>query len=227
MGSIINRPDSQPALELAFADLEKRAQLGAELTLSCTDYSVPSTIPDYGRQETSWASLNTDIGNNFDYLRDIAEFVRSYGIMRPVGFAVHNPSTTAATNVSLRFRIASNIARVLSKDEMPNEPSTNRFANLRPAVTFQKKPIAVTAHGDFYEARLDLGTVQPGMTEWSAEDIFIGGSNSFELAIEVTISADNLRFPEVRSLNIRSVVEAEKLPLAELKRIAARVEANS
>lgn len=144
-----------------------------------------------------------------------------------VGFAVHNPSTTAATNVSLRFRVASATARVLSKDEMPSEPSIHRFANLRPAFTLQKKSITVTAHGDFYEVRVDIGTVQPGMTEWGAEGIFVGGLNSFEIPIEVTISADNLRFPVVRSLVIRSAVDSKKVPLSELRQIAARVEANS
>ena len=110
---------------------------------------------------------------------------------------------------------------------MPSEPSIHRFANLRPAFTLQKKSITVTAHGDFYEVRVDIGTVQPGMTEWGAEDIFVGGLNSFEIPIEVTISADNLRFPVVRSLVIRSAVDSKKVPLSELRQIAARVEANS
>jgi len=227
MGSIINRADSQSALELVFADLQKRAELGAELTLSCTEYSVPSSIPDHGRQETAWDSLHTDIGKNFEYLRDVAEFVRCYGILQPVGFSVHNPSTIAATNLCLRFRIPSATAQVLSKDEMPDKPSTNRFSNIRPAPTLQRKSITVTAHGDFHEVRVEIGTVQPGMTEWSLEDIFIGSPNIFELSIEVTISADNLRFPQVRRLTIRSAVERKDLPLSELKRIAARIEANS
>lgn len=227
MGSIVNRSDSQPALELAFADLRQRTELGGDITLSCTDYTVPDSIPDYGRQERSWETLSTRVGKNFDYLRDIAEFVRSFGILRPVGFTIHNPSTTAATNVCLRFRIASTNARVLSKDQMPNQPSTDLFGNLRRAQMLQKKPVSVTAHGDFYEVRVDIGTVQPGMTEWSPEDIFIGCPNSFEIVVEVTISADNLRFPEMRSLGIRSVVESRRLPLSELKKIALRVEAKS
>jgi hypothetical protein len=227
MGSIVNRSDSQPALELVFADLQQRTELGGEITLSCTDYSVPDSIPDYGRQERSWETLPTSVGKNFDYLRDIADFVCEFGILQPVGFAIHNPSTTAATNVCLRFRIASTTARVLSKDGMPSQPSTDLFGNLRRAHMLQKKPISVTAHGDFYEVRVDIGTVQPGMTEWSPEDIFIGSPNSFEITVEVTISADNLRFPEMRSLGIRSVVESRKLPLSELKKIAMRVEAKS
>jgi hypothetical protein len=134
MGSVVNRPESQPTLQLAFADLQKRSELGTELTLDCKLYNLPKSdsIPDYGRQPDGpfGIDLHADISANHEFLRDIAEFVYRYGILQPLGFVVKNPSTVAATNVNLRFRLASTAVQVCSKDEMPSKPSANKFANM-------------------------------------------------------------------------------------------------
>jgi hypothetical protein len=230
MGSVVNRSESQPTLQLSFADLERRCEFGIELTLSCKHYKLPEpdSIPDYGRQTPGpfRMDLHSDIGRNYDFLRDIAEFVYQFGMFQPIGFVVNNPSTIAATNVNLRFRISSSVAQVCSKEDMPSKPSTNRLADLRPGSPFHKSGVTVSRHGDFYEVRIEMGTVQPGISEWSTEEIFVGGPHPFELTLEVTISADNLRFPRVQTLRLRGLVESEELPVRELENIAKRVDSD-
>jgi hypothetical protein len=71
-----------------------------------------------------------------------------------------------------------------------------------------------------------MGTVQPGINEWSTEDVFVGGPHPFDLAIEMTISADNLRFPQVQTLRIRGMVESEELSVRELENIAKHVDSD-
>lgn len=224
MGSITNRTDSQPVLHLSFADLKKRSDLGGELILNCTDVRAPASIPDYGLVGALAGFTMPDLSKNANYLRDVAEFIRYYRLFKAVGFAVHNPSTTAAQNVKLRFRVAADSAEILLKSDMPAEPSTDRFANVRLADLRQNRPVTVSSHGDFREVRVDIGTVQPGMTEWSAEEIYIGGQKPIDLQIEITVSADNLRYPELRNLQIRSSVDVTSLSLPELKRMASKLE---
>lgn len=226
MGSVAHGSESQPTLELSFADLRNRSELGTEIALECKHYQLPGSIPDYRRPAPGplGIDLNSDIGMNYDFLRDIAEFVYAYGKYQAVGFTVNNPSTIAAANVNLRFRIASSVAEVRSKEDMPSEPSTNRMARFRPGSPFHKSPVTVSEHGDFYEIRIDIGTVQPGTNEWSADEIFVGGKQPIELPLEVTISADNLRVPEIHALKIRTLVESLNLPLTEIKQIAKRVD---
>jgi hypothetical protein len=119
MGSVVNRPESQPTLQLAFADLQKRSEPGTELTLDCKLYNLPKpdSIPDYGRQpdDPFGIGLHADISANHEFLRDIAQFVYRYGILQPLGFVVKNPSTVAATNVNLRFRLARLLCKCVRK----------------------------------------------------------------------------------------------------------------
>jgi hypothetical protein len=230
MGSVVNRPESRPTLQLAFADLQKRSELGTEFTLDCKLYNLPKpdSIPDYGRQPAGpfGIDLHADISANYDFLRDIADFVYRYGMLQPIGFVVKNPSTVAATNVNLRFRIPSSAVQVCSKDEMPSKPSANKFANLGIGSGFHKSGVTVSRHGDFYDVRIEIGTVQPGIDEWCTEEIFVGGPHAFDLPLEMTLSADNLRFPQVQMLTIKGVVESEDLPVRELTNIAKRFDSD-
>jgi hypothetical protein len=230
MGSVVNRPESQPTLQLAFADLQKRSELGTELTLECKLYNLPKpdSIPDYGRQPAGpfGIDLHADIGANHDFLRDIAEFVYRCGILQPIGFVVKNPSTVAATNVNLRFRVPSSAVQVCSKDEMPSKPSSNKFANMVGRSVFHKSGVTVSRHGDSHDIRIEMGTVQPGIDEWCTEEIFVGGPRAFDLPLEITLSADNLRFPQVQTLTVRGVVESEDLPVREITNIAKRVDSD-
>jgi len=54
----------------------------------------------------------------------------------------------------------------------------------------------------------------------------VGGPRAFDLPLEITLSADNLRFPQVQTLTIRGVVQSEDLPVRELTNIAKRVDSD-
>ena len=91
---------------------------------------------------------------------------------------------------------------------------------------FHKSGVTVSRHVDFHDVRIEIGTVQPGIDEWCTEEIFVGGPGGFDLPLEITLSADNLRFPQVQTLTVRGVVESEDLPVRELTNIAKRVDSD-
>jgi len=79
---------------------------------------------------------------------------------------------------------------------MPDQPSKVWLAGVRPRTPFfQKSPISVSHHGDFYEARIDLGTIQPGITEFSPKPIFIRAPKPFDISLESVLSGDNVNIP--------------------------------
>lgn len=222
MGQVGYVADAQPSLNLEFADLKRLRLIGTELNLQAIDFAVPDAnlIPDYGRVRSGDFMLPAAVsGNNADYLREIAEYISDHGRFQPIGFAVGNSSTAPATNVVLRMRIASASVEVRSQDEMPDEPSKVWLARLRPQASFlRKSPISVSHHGDFYELRIDIGTIQPGITEFSPEPIFISSPEPFDVNLEAVLSGDNVNIPIVQKIRIKAQVELRKISISDLEK---------
>lgn len=214
--------DSQPSLNLEFADLPNRKTIGTIAQLAAVEFKMPDSdsIPDYGRVGNGSYLLPAAVsGNNTDYLREVAEYLSTYGRFQPIGFAVHNASTAAANNVVLRMRVSSEFVQVRSRDDMPEEPSRTWLARFRPTAPFlQKSPVAVSLHSDFYEVRIDIGTIQPGITEFSPESIFLGAPKPFDLSLEAVLSGDNVRIPIIETLAIQAQIESREVSISELRK---------
>ena len=195
MGQVGFVADAQPSLSLEFADLKSRQMIGTELDLQAIDFTVPKpeSIPDYGRVGSGDYLLPVAMsGNNSDYFREIAQYLSDYGRFLPIGFAVVNSSTAAAINVVLRMRIPSAFVEVRSQDDMPDE------------------------------VRIDIGTIQPGITEFSPEPIFIGSPESFDISLEAFLSGDNVSIPIVQTIRVKAHVEPRKISVGDLKTFARK-----
>jgi len=214
--------DSQPSLNLEFADLPNRKTLGTSAQLAAVEFKMPDpdSIPDYGRVGHGSQILPAAVsGNNTDYLREVAEYLSCYGRFQPIGFAVRNASTAAAINVVLRMRVSKEFVEVRSRDDMPEEPSRTWLARFRPAAPFlQKSPVAVSLHSDFYEVRIDIGTIQPGITEFSPESFFLGAPKPFDLSLEAVLSGDNVRIPIIETLAIQAQIESREVSISDLRK---------
>jgi hypothetical protein len=223
MGQVGFVADAQPSLNVEFADLKERRGIGTELELHAIEFQVPDadSIPDYGRVRSGDFMLSAAVsGNNPDYLREMAEYISDYGRFQPIGFAVENSSTAPAINVVLRMRIPSTSVEVRSQDDMPDEPSRVWLARVRSYASFlQKSPISVSHHGDFYAVRIDLGTIQPGITEFSSAPIFIGSPKPFDLSLDAVLSGDNVTIPILQKIRFKAQVESRQLSIADLKSI--------
>jgi Putative DNA-binding domain len=214
--------DSQPSLNLEFADLPNRKTMGTTAQLATVEFRMPDpdSIPDYGRVGHGSYVLPAAVsGNNSDYLREVAEYLSTYGRFQPIGFAVRNASTAAAINVVLRMRVSSEFVEVRSQEDMPEEPSRTWLARIRPAAPFlPKSRVTVSNHSDFYDVRIDIGTIQPGITEFSPEPIFLGAPEPFDLSLEAVLSGDNVRVPIVETLAIQAQSESREISISDLRK---------
>lgn len=222
MGPVGLIADAQPSLNVQFADLKKRLVIGTELELHAIEFQAPNanSIPDYGRGSGDFVLSAALTGTNRDYLREMAEYVSDYGRFQPIGFAVENSSTAPAINVVLRMHIPSTSVEVRSQNDMPDEPSKAWLAKVRPYASFlHKSPISVSHHGEFYAVRIDFGTIQPGITEFSSAPIFIGSPKPFDLSLDAVLSGDNVTIPMLQRIRFKAQVESRQLSISELKRI--------
>lgn len=223
MGQVGFVADAQPSLNVEFADLKERRIIGTELELQAIEFQVQdaNSIPEYGRVQGGDFMLPGAVtGNNTDYLREMAQYLSDYGRFQPIGFAVENSSTAPAVNVVLRMRIPSASVEVRSQHDMPDEPSKVWLARLRPHASFlQKSPISVSHHGHFYAVRIEFGTIQPGMTEFSSAPIFIGSPKPFDLSLDAVLSGDNVSIPVLQKIRFKAQVESRQLSVSDLKRI--------
>jgi Putative DNA-binding domain len=224
MGQVGFVADAQPSLNLELANLKEHRLIGTELELQATEFTVPDAdlIPDYGIVQSGSFILPAAVsGNNADYLREVAEYVCDHGRFQPIGFAVGNSSTAPATNIILRLRMASASVEVRSQDEMPDEPSKVWLARLRPQAPFlHKSPITVSHHG-FSEVRIEVGTIQPGITEFSPEPLFIGSAAPFDISLEAVVSGDNVNIPIVQRMRIKAQIEFRDVSISDLKKFGS------
>ena len=225
MGLVSPGIDPQPALELTIANLEERRIIGKEIFLEATEFAMPesNSIPDYGKASNNGFMSMPDIGHgmNRGYLRELATYIADYGRFRPVGFAVENSSTAPAINVVIRMQIPEGPVEVRDEDDMPDEPARSWLTRVGPLpARWRQTDVRVSRRGDFFEVRIGLGTIQPGITEFCAAPIFIGSPESYDIAIDAVLSGDNVKIPVVQNVCFRAQVDQRTFSLKELKQLA-------
>jgi hypothetical protein len=81
----------------------------------------------------------------------------------------------------------------MDESDTPAEPSTFASPAIRPALRDQR--VRAGRYGDRYEVQMQIGTVQPGRTEWSDEPFYIGARQPVTAEARIQIFANNLRAP--------------------------------
>ena len=143
----------------------------------------------------------TDNTRNRDYYRDIAIYIRDQSLLCPVGLAISDESPTVAEEVwvTLDLDAAADLV-VMDESVTACEPSTYWTPAIRPANRDQR--VHVGRYGDKYEVRIQIGTVQPGTTQWSHEPFYIGARQPMAVVARIQMTANNLRAPIVLSAQI-------------------------
>jgi hypothetical protein len=226
MGSSAALTRMQPVLELAFGDLKQRTTLGTSLQIVSVILKSPAddTIPLYGPtpERLIGSMVNPmDSMRNRNYYQDLAAYLRDTALLCPVGMAVTNPSPTVAEEVIVTLRVdAVPGLIVLDEAHAPCEPSTEKFPAIPRGLRHPGRLVCVTQYGPVFEARAEIGTVQPGTTRWSADSFYLGGQQPLAVTMRISISANNLRAPTELTANIEIQTRSELVGLKDILRIA-------
>ncbi|MGA2324854.1 MAG: ATP-binding protein [Bryobacteraceae bacterium] len=201
MGSTAVLREVQPTLEVEFANLPARRMLGTTIVVESRVVEIPDrqSIPLYGPPPKTIYGVSLDVMDGFrnrDYYRDFATYIRERALLCPVGVTVTNASPTVAEEVWVTLELdATTDLVVLDEGGVPSEPSTNTMPTIRPASFQRRQRVRVGRYGDRYEVRIQIGTVQPGTTQWSDESFYVGARCPVTAIARVQMSANNLRTP--------------------------------
>src|ERR1017187_1276392 len=220
MGRAFASEGALPILELDIYEPNGRARLGVSVELSVSAFEVPDeeSIPDYGRDVHPIFSTGSDFLQNRDFYRELAAYFRNAACLAPVGLAITNSSATVAHGVLLTFEFdASSGISVLDDAERPATPSKRRgFGAIRPRTPARDRDIQVGRHGDVIEVRMELASIQPGVTAWSRNVFHVGAQKSVSVQARANISAHNLPSPLSFDINISVHAEIHQIGLKEL-----------
>jgi hypothetical protein len=222
MGSTAVLRRAQPVLEVEFANLLVREKFGTSVVVKSRVLEIPDrhTIPLYGSPPSEGPyGMPLDLSGsllNRDYYRDLADYLRETSLVCALGVAVTNSSPTAAEEVwvTLELDTAADMV-VLDESDIPSKPSTDRIAAIRPAMFQGERRVCVDRY-DKYEVRVQIGTVQPGTTQWSHEPFYIGARRPMEAVARIQVSANNLRAPIAFDAGIDIEVERVSVSLDDI-----------
>jgi len=215
-------PLGQPALELDLADLRTRHKFGPTIQVEPRILELPerNAIPLCGPEPTTLFGTPIDIMEsmrNRDYYRDVATYIQAEASQCSIGLAVTNSSTTVAENVVVTMQInADDNITLIDSGSIPLFPLQDRTPNVRFS---RKEPrVDVATYGTTYEIKVQIGTVQPGTTGWSPEPFYVGSTKPYTVPITVTLSANNLRIPVLKTVHIYLDPQFSRLDLQDIIR---------
>src|SRR6266566_490642 len=197
----------QPYLTLEFCDGETRERKGQAIEINPGILKLPDShaFPTYGRlanYEMSGFSMPSGSMDNNDYYVEVAEYLTIRNRFPPVRLAVSNSSEELAESVviTIRFETAPHL-QVCDENGFPDYPSRYN-ASFRAAHPSLARSTSVALYGSHYEIKVDMGNVQPGRTAYSAQPFYLSSTVEADIALESTISANNLRSPISMPLKI-------------------------
>lgn len=215
--------EAAPALAWEFGDLETRVCSGSSARLTGVVLGIPQkdSLPKYGKPTSTAFGLPIspfDSMTNREFYRDFADWLCAKLLLQPVGVVVHNQSRVAAVNAVLTLRFPSSGVFAVDGGSFPAEPSTMRVPAL--GGLGPQSSVTATRYGDHYEVRVELGTIPPGLSAWAEEPFFLGSRESMELAVAVTISAENVPEPIRQCGTLEILTEQRDADIAKIIELA-------
>jgi hypothetical protein len=201
-------PVGQPVLQLDLVDPETREKLGSVVEVRPLLFNLPDpeSLPIYGKAPVDFLGTRLDMStDNNDYYKDVAEYVRARGTLCGIGFCVSNSSTTFADTVVVTLELeSSDLVVVIEESDLPAFPSCNNFSQIAHHLgPHGGRLTTIGAYGQTLEVKVQIGNVQPGRTEYSAEPLFISSEVACGVSMKATISANNLRLPVSSTIEIK------------------------
>jgi len=221
-------PHGQPILDLEFTDIDTRERFGTPLIIQNALLELPdeNSIPLYGKEPERLMghAYSLHALENRNYYRDVAQHLRLKAFAHPIGLSVTNPSTTVAENVIVNLKSAvGDYFAIFDSADLSHFPSPSPIEASSTFTPRSDRPTYVKRFGDTWEVKAHFGIVQPGTTSWSDEPFYIGAIIPTHVSLAATISANNLRIPITRMLDIQIDPVKSKLEIPEIiKRARAR-----
>lgn len=228
MGTQTQIDREEPVLEVSFADPKSRTRLPNEQTIISMVLETPKadTIPDYKPERQPQFSAHMS-QVNYSYYKDLVKFTKVSRLVSPLSIVVCNSGVTTAQDVRIEMKISKKDKSIFVLDyyKYPSLPVRERntfdLASQSVARATIRCDVNVSSVGDFWivEARADK--VQPKAYYWFEFPFYLGGTQSCQVPIEITIYSDELSTPkqqellvsvqsEQKSVDLEGVIELEK-----------------
>lgn len=199
---------------------EKRAEFETEPLLPLEAKSIPDfSFPrEYG--PGGMLIVHSNIGVNYDYYRDKAEYLRYYSLLRPVRFAVANNGTAVANDVKVVMMVAdpNRELEVSHQRKRPGYPETNILFDPNRVSRLKEKPSDVECAyvRDGWRITVKLGKIQAKDTVVSQESLYLGRRASGIIELATSVFSDDLSSPVQEVLAISYVVTPREMSLEQL-----------
>ncbi|SEI58623.1 hypothetical protein SAMN04244579_01260 [Azotobacter beijerinckii] len=211
-------------ITLEFAETKSNKNLGNKLTLKSTYFNLNGIkkLPDF-MNDSECKPDNTDVNvstigsfrANKDYYRDMAEYLVTQNMFKPINFWLKNIGNLGAKDLFVDITVSSSVGdvKILSPENFykiqPNKYGGGIFLS--------------SFHNAFPDRVMDMGEIEEKENEWkitlelralqpkreicSSFQLFIGAKKSGELSFNATIYADSLPEPIHHSLTLNLEVE--------------------
>lgn len=194
----------EPVIKVQFADPESRSKLGTSINLESIIFQERQTeLRDaISRDESGDLRLNISLEHvNENYWRELDQYIRFLGFLKPVSLVIENQSSILAKNVHIEIN-GDNIDQSNIICERPEKPKEKIFHLTRPSNEGIKEPsISIQRYNNGWLLNVKIGDVKPKQTVWT-DDFYIGSKENKTLTLDVKVYGNNLGQPQEFSLTI-------------------------
>ena len=228
--SFFGTEQSQPLLEVFFADIEKRMLLADTYSISSLILNTPKKkdIPDY---ESSQSRLH-GLGNfglertNYSYYRELTAFTKQNRLYSPINFAIENTGSSVARDVRLEIKIhdKKNKIKALDESDILSIPKRS-YSTFDPQMLYPindvqtKQYLNASRISEYWLIEAGVEKVQPKSIAWLESTLFLGALESIDFSFETTIFSDDLPEPSVKELFIKNNSENRDVTLSDIEEL--------
>jgi len=213
-------------LHVEFADVERDAALGTEISLESEWCEMPDAeaIPRLSRPSQKLpfglsAHVYGDLTNplNIAFFHELANFEFAHRLLRPISVAVKNIGKVAANDVRVELTVPMNSgAFVMHADELPDPPK--RRGSSPGVFRHTRRPgdVTIDKNDDRVQIEMDYEDLQPGRRVCS-EVFYIGTGESGAVSLHGVVFAANLGQPKDFVLTANISVKRTQMSVEELR----------
>jgi hypothetical protein len=236
--SLYQIEQSQPVLEVFFANLEERVLLSNIYQISSLNLKTPKKkdIPDYELPSSERPDLMsfTLERANYSYYRKLADFIKQHYLYTPVNFAIKNTGPSVAKDVRIEFKISdkNNVIKAIDKGDLLSAPKAS-YSSFNSPLFYPKSSVNSTEYlnvkriSDYWLIEAGVKKVQPKSVTWLENTLFLGAIKSLGFPIETTMYSDDLPEPSVKNLIVKVNSEERDATLEDIKELESERFRNS